>query len=138
MEKGAEKKAGRELKMPEPIDDKALHEALYSKKGVGAGVAARFKNIRDVWRKVDLAKAGKVNRQEVRQLFDNFGYNKKMADKFFDHVNEDGAAEIDYREFQTHFAPIVQGWSQLGQEDSFAKYRSASAPAGRVHRQEVK
>jgi len=102
------------LDKPKEIEEPDLALAV---KTVGRSCRAKYRSILKAWRRVDEDKDGRLDRKDVRRFFTEFGYDNKMGDRFFDHVNADGSDDIDYREFQTHFAPYIYGWSELGVED---------------------
>merc|ERR1719440_1036480 len=102
---------------PPNVDDPELRECL---RQVGENASKKFGTVHRAWRSVDLEKDGSLSKKQIRQFFDTMGYDERMADKFFDHVNGSGPEAdetIDYKEFSNYFAPLVYGWSQLGPED---------------------
>eukprot|EP00931_Biecheleriopsis_adriatica_P022731 TRINITY_DN14529_c0_g1_i1.p1 TRINITY_DN14529_c0_g1~~TRINITY_DN14529_c0_g1_i1.p1 ORF type:complete len:615 (+),score=123.16 TRINITY_DN14529_c0_g1_i1:97-1941(+) len=70
--------------------------------------AQKFRTVRAALRHVDADCDGTVDRCEVRYFFRAYDFPDEIADKFFDHLDEEGRQELDYTFFVNFLRPYLQ------------------------------
>lgn len=68
--------------------------------------------LQGVWRKVDVDKSGTLDKDEVRQVLEEMGWDDitdEMADEMMVVIDADGSGEVDFEEFKEWFLQQDQG-----------------------------
>ncbi len=68
--------------------------------------------LQDVWRKVDVDHSGSLDKEEVRQVLEEMGWDEvtdEMADEMMGVIDADGSGEVDFDEFSHWFLQQDQG-----------------------------
>eukprot|EP00931_Biecheleriopsis_adriatica_P022732 TRINITY_DN14529_c0_g2_i1.p1 TRINITY_DN14529_c0_g2~~TRINITY_DN14529_c0_g2_i1.p1 ORF type:complete len:613 (+),score=130.03 TRINITY_DN14529_c0_g2_i1:106-1944(+) len=69
----------------------------------------KFSTVRAALRHLDADCDGTVDRGEVRYFFRGYDFPDEIADKFFDHLDQEGRQELDYTFFVNFLRPYLQG-----------------------------
>jgi len=101
----------------------AQSEFDHVKDQLGERLHVKYRTVGEAFRQTDLDKSGDFDRQEAEQLFAMYGYGKKTADHFFNHMDHDRAGSISLAKFTGMFAPYIQPGFEL---DNYQKITTTS------------
>lgn len=75
---------------------------------LGDIMGSRFKHVRDAFRHYDGESKGNIDRDELRQVFRCYGYDRVTADKFFNRMDSDKTGYVCLANFRDAFQPYIR------------------------------
>jgi len=113
------------------LTDNEINEAI---KTIGNAASGKYVTVRDAFQSIDKNRNGFISRNELRQLFNNYGYDDSAADSFLSKIDTDGSNKIDFPEFRKYFKQHIEPVADVGQYSHGGRHRKVGgSPTSQIH-----